>query len=601
MNWEAWAAVAAVVVLLVGLARNWAPPDLLVLCVLACLVLAGELTGSERLPSAHDAVAGLANTAVVTVGALFVVVSGLVQTGAMSRIARPLMGTGAKTVPAAQARLIFPVAGMSGFLNNTPVVAMFLPVVSDVCRRTGISPSKLYMPLSVATTLGGLCTLIGTSTNLVVSGLVADATTLDELRLFDPAWIGVPCCVAGLLYIMLTQRWLLPDRKPAISRAEDPREYSVEMFVPAQSPLVGQTIEQAGLRHLPGLFLVEIDRNGEVLAAVGPQEKLLASDRLVFVGHVESMVDLQKIQGLVPAVDPIFRLSSGQKERVLIEVVVSDRCPLLGSSIRDGHFRTVYNAAVIAVARSGRRISGRMGDVILQAGDSLLVEARPSFVAELRDSPDFYLVSGVENSAALRHGRANLALAILLGLVVVASLEWVQMVTAALISALLMVATGCCTSSQAHKSIDWSVLLVIGGSLGVGLALNQSGAAEAIASTIIAAAGQSPWLVLAAVYLTTLLFTELITNNAAAVLVFPIAMASATSLGVSPMPFVMTVMMAASAGFATPIGYQTSLMVYGPGGYRFSDFLKFGIPLDLLLMAICVSLIPQFWPFALVP
>ncbi|MCA8986223.1 MAG: SLC13 family permease [Planctomycetaceae bacterium] len=597
MGWEAWIALSAVIVLLIGLARNWGPPEFIVLAVLLCLITAGELTGSPRLPSASQAIAGLANSAVVTVGALFIVVAGLTQTGAMTRLARPLMGGTNVSIAGAQARVIFPVAGISSFLNNTPVVAMFLPVVNDLCRRTGISPSKLFLPLSIASTLGGLCTLIGTSTNLVVSGLAAKEPSLGELSIFDPAWIGIPCCLSGLIYIIVCQRWLLPDRKPVISRKDDPREYCVEMSVPVKSLLIGQTVEQAGLRHLPGLFLVEIDRQGEVLPAVGPQEKLREGDRLVFAGHVESMVDLQKIAGLVPAMDSVFRLGTGQSERSLIEVVVSDRCPLLGSTIREGHFRSVYDAAVIAVARSGRRVAGRIGDVVLQAGDTLLVEARPSFVEELRDSPDFYLVSGVENSMPIRHGRANLALGILAGLILLASMEWLEMVTASLLAAILMVATGCCSSGLARKSIDWSVLLVIGGSLGVGLALDRSGAALAISQSIIGVAGQNPWLVLAAVYLTTMLFTELITNNAAAVLVFPIAITSANSLSVNQMPFVMAVMMAASAGFATPIGYQTSLMVYGPGGYRFSDYLRFGIPLDLLLMVICVVLIPVIWPF----
>ncbi|MEZ6062597.1 MAG: SLC13 family permease [Planctomycetaceae bacterium] len=597
MTWEAWLAITTIVVLLISLARNWGPPDLLVLAALVLLLIVSELTGTKHLPGTAEAVQGFSNPAVITVGALFVVVTGLVQTGAMTRLTKPMLGGGTSGIPAAQAKLILPVAGLSAFLNNTPVVAMFMPFVSDLCRRTGISPSKLYMPLSSAATLGGLCTLIGTSTNVVVSGLISSETDLPELGLFDPAWIGVPCCLAGLAFIMLTQRWLLPDRSPAISRSDDPREYSVEMSVPEGSPLAGRTIEQAGLRHLPGLFLVEIDRNGDVLAAVGPEERLRALDRLVFVGGVESMVDLRKIRGLVPAADPVFQMTTRQTARSMIEVVVSDRCPLLGSSIRDGHFRSVYDAAVIAVARSGRRIPGRIGDIVLQPGDTLLLEARPSFVAELRDSPDFFLVSGIDDSAPVRHNLAPAAIAISLGLVIAASFQVLEMMTAALLAAGMMVATGCCTASEGRRSVDWSVLLVIGASLGLGKALDQSGAAGTIAANIISLAAGSPIRVLAAVYITTVLFTELITNNAAAVLVFPIALASAESLGVSVMPFAMAVMMGASAGFATPIGYQTSLMVYGPGGYRFSDYLRFGIPLDLLLMAICIVLLPIIWPF----
>ena len=544
MIWEAWFAVAVVLILLTGLARNWAAPDLLVLGSLVLILVVGELTGTKALPGLAEATAWFANPAVLTVGALFVVVAGLVQTGAMMRFATPLLGR-PTSIASAQTRLMLPVAGLSAFLNNTPIVAMFLPVVADLSRRTRISPSLLYMPLSCAATLGGLCTLIGTSTNLVVSGLIAARTDLGQLSLFTPAWIGLPCCVSGVGFILLTQRWLLPDRNPAIGLSDDPREYSVEMSVPADSPLIGQTIEQAGLRHLPGLFLIEIERSGDLLTAVGPKERLAAGDRLVFVGVVESVVDLRKIRGLTHALDAVFRLDGPQAARGLIEVVVSNRCPLIGSSIRDGHFRSVYGAAIVAVARSGRRVEGRIGDIVLQPGDTLLLEASRSFARERRDSPDFYLVSGVEDSTPLRHDRACVALGLLLVLVVTASFEWLSMATSSLLTAAAMIGTRCCTSAEARRSIDWSVLLVIAGSLGIGRALEQSGAAEIIAGRIIDLAGGHPHLVLAAVYVTTMLFTEVITNNAAAVLVFPISLAAATSLGVSVMPFAMAVLVGA--------------------------------------------------------
>jgi Trk K+ transport system NAD-binding subunit len=282
------------------------------------------------------------------------------------------------------------------------------------------------MPLSTAATLGGLCTLIGTSTNLIISGLIASETNLGTLGLFEPAWVGLPCCIVGLLYVILTQKWLLPDRRPPINRSDDPREYSVEMMVMQNSPLVGQTVQQAGLRHLPGLFLIEIDRQGDVLAAVTSEERLQADDRLIFVGVIDSLVDLQRVRGLVPAVAPTFSLKESGTSRSLIEVVVSNRCPLRGSSIRDGQFRSVYNAAVIAVARDGRRIPGRLGDIVLETGDTLLLESRPSFVEELRDSPDFFLVSGVDNSAPFRHRLAPCAIGILVAMVLLASFHWLE-------------------------------------------------------------------------------------------------------------------------------------------------------------------------------
>lgn len=596
MSWEAWFTIGVVVLLIVGLARSWAAPDLLLLGGLTVLMVAGVASQSDRLPSPTDAVAGFSNSGLLTVGVLFVVVAGLVQTGAMTLITRPLLGL-PSSVLSAQARLLIPVVGLSAFLNNTPVVAMFMPVVDDLCRKTGISPSKLFLPLSYAAIFGGICTLIGTSTNLVVNGLVISQAKMPSLGMFDITWIGVPCALAGLAYLLLFNRWLLTDRKPPISFSDDPRQYTVEIIVQASGPLAGQTIEQAGLRHLPGLYLVEIERDGQILPAVGPQEHLQASDRLIFVGIIESVVDLRKMRGLTPATDQMFKLDAPRTQRSLIEAVVSDRCPLIGKSIREGRFRSHYNAAVIAIARSGKRINAKIGDVVLQAGDTLLLEAHASFAEEQRNSSDFFLVSRIENSTPPRHERAWVALSILVAMVGLVTLEWLDMLTAAMIAGGLMILTRCCTGPEGRRSVDWSVLIVIGAALGVGQALETSGAAQVIAGNLIGFAGGNPWIILAVVYFITMIFTEVITNNAAAVLVFPIALSSAQSLDVNFMPFIMAIMIAASAGFASPIGYQTHLMVYGPGGYRFSDFLRVGIPLDLLIMAVTVTLTPLIWPF----
>ncbi len=596
MPWEAWFTISIVVLLIVGLARSWAAPDLLLLGGLTVLMVAGVASQSDKLPSPTDAVAGFSNSGLLTVGVLFVVVAGLVQTGAMTLITRPLLGL-PSSVLSAQARLLVPVVGLSAFLNNTPVVAMFMPVVDDLCRKTGISPSKLFLPLSYAAIFGGICTLIGTSTNLVVNGLVISQAKMPSLGMFDITWIGVPCALAGLAYLLLFNRWLLTDRKPPISFSDDPRQYTVEIIVQASGPLAGQTIEQAGLRHLPGLYLVEIERDGQILPAVGPQEHLQASDRLIFVGIIESVVDLRKMRGLTPATDQMFKLDAPRTQRSLIEAVVSDRCPLIGKSIREGRFRSHYNAAVIAIARSGQRINAKIGDVVLQAGDTLLLEAHASFAEEQRNSSDFFLVSRIENSTPPRHERVWVALSILVAMVGLVTLELLDMLTAAMIAGGLMIFTRCCTGPEARRSVDWSVLIVIGAALGVGQALETSGAAQVIAGNLIGFAGGNPWILLAVVYFITMIFTEVITNNAAAVLVFPIALSSAQSLDVNFMPFIMAIMIAASAGFASPIGYQTHLMVYGPGGYRFSDFLRVGIPLDLLIMAVTVTLTPLIWPF----
>jgi di/tricarboxylate transporter len=452
------------------------------------------------------------------------------------------------------------------------------------------------MPMAFAATFGGCCTLVGTSTNLIVHGLML-SNGYHGFGMFDLAWVGVPSAIAATTFMLLFSERLLPDRKPAITRQDDPRQYTVEMTVLADGPLVGLSIEQAGLRHLPGLFLMEIERGGEVLAAVSSRQRLVAGDRLVFVGVLDSVVDLQKMRGLARAEETAFQLDAPPTHRQLIEAVVSDRCPLVGSSIRAGQFRTVYDAAVVAVARAGQRVSGKIGDIVLRPGDTLLLEAHRDFVTRQRNSNHFFLVSGVENSQPVRRDRAWAALAILVAMVVVASFGWLDLLTAAFIAGGLMIVLGCCSMGQARQSVDWSLLVVIAAALGIGQAISTSGLATLVADEIIGLAGGNPWLVLAAVYFVTTVFTELVTNNAAAVLVFPIAVAAAKSLGVDLMPYVVAIAIGASAGFATPFGYQTNLMVYGPGGYRFTDYQRLGIPLDLIFMAVTVALAPLVWPF----
>ena len=351
------------------------------------------------------------------------------------------------------------------------------------------------------------------------------------------------------------------------------------------------------MRQLPGLYLAEIDRAGRIIPAVSPQETLMGGDRLLFVGVTESVVDLQKIRGLIPAPEQLFKLSTPRPQRILVEVVVSNSSPVVGKSVREGRFRTLYNAVIIAVARGGERLRGKVGDVVLQPGDTLLLEAPPSFAQTQRNARDFFLVSRVENSSPPRFERSILALSILASMVATVALGWLTMLEAAVLAAGLMLITRCVSGGAARRSVDWQVLIVIAASFGLGQALEVTGAAESIAQSLVQLAGGNALLSLAVIYGITTLFTEMITNNGAAVLMFPIALATATNLGVDITPFAIAIMMAASASFATPIGYQTNLMVYGPGGYRFTDYLKIGVPLNLLMGAVTLSVAPWVWSF----
>ena len=589
MTWEGWFSVAVVALVVGLLAATRLAADIVLVAGVTILLLSGVLTPPEAL-------AGLANEGMATVAVLYVVAAALRETGAIGWMVQGVLGR-PRNLSGAQLRLMAPVVGLSAFLNNTPVVAMFLPAVVDWARQNRLPVSKLLIPLSYAAILGGTLTLIGTSTNLVVSGLMSAHPSLPGLAMFDITWVGLPSVVVGVTYLVFFGRWLLPDRKPVMSDLDDARQYTVEMMVQPGSPLAGKTIEEAGLRHLPGMFLVEIERDGAILPAIGPHQRLRDNDRLVFAGIVDSVVDLQRIRGLVPASDQVFKLAVPRPERCLTEAVVSDSCPLVGKSIREGRFRNVYNAAVIAVARNGERIQRKIGDIVLRPGDTLLLEAEPGFVDRQHNSRDFFLVSRLPDSRPLREDRAFIAVAILIGMVTVATLEWMPMLQAAMLAAGLLLLTRCITGNAARGAVDWEVLIAIAASFGLGHALEKTGAAQFIAASMIQLAQGDPWVTLAVVYLVTMLFTELITNNAAAVLVFPIALATSGSLGVSFMPFAIAIMMAASASFSTPIGYQTNLMVYGPGGYRFTDYFRVGIPLNLLLALVTISLAPLIWPF----
>jgi len=590
MTIDAWITVAVIALCFFFLAfTRWAADIVLLGGVTALLVL-GILTP-------EGALGGLSNPGMVTVGILFVVSAGLRETGAINWISEIVLGR-PKSTAHAQFRVMAPVAGMSAFLNNTPVVAMMIPAINDWARKHQLSVSKLFMPLSYAAIIGGTCTLIGTSTNLIVNGLLLEHSPDGGLSMFELAWIGIPCSILVFVFVLLASPWLLPERKSAINQFADVRQYTVEMMVDSNSSLVGKSVEEAGLRQLGGLFLIEIERRSHVLPAVSPHERLEGGDRLVFAGVVESVVELQKIRGLVPATNQVFKLNIPRPERAFIEAVVSSTNSLVGKTVKEGRFRSIYNAAIIAVSRNGAQLREKIGEIELQTGDTLLLEAPPSFVEQHRHSRDFFLISELEGHTTPRHEKALLSVSILIGMVVLVASGVLSMLKAALLAAGFMVVTRCLTGNVARRAVDWQVLIVIAASFALGQALQVTGGAAKISELIIGFAGSDhPIIALAAVYFATALLTSLITNNAAAVMMFPVVLSMAEAMGVSYMPFIIVLTVAASASFATPIGYQTNLMVYGPGGYQFSDYIRMGLPLTVMIGIVCLVIVPLVWPF----
>ena len=557
-----------------------------------------------------EAITGFSHETIFTIAGLLVVGAGLQMTGAIEFISRALLGQPKQGT--SLLRLIVPVSLLSAFMNNTPLVAFFLPIFVHVAKKLRVSPSKLLIPLSYASVLGGTCTLIGTSTNFVISAKMKEAG-LEGMGMWELAWIGIPVSIVGLFYIVtLGYRWL-PTRTDILEYAEShPREYTVELIVRPECGLIGSTIRKSGLRDLPGLYLYAIERGGERLSPVDPEQLLLIDDTLCFSGVVSTILDAQKIRGLdpidhheqilphpalstLPAAQgvPTAAPRSGNQ---LCEVVISPTSPLVGISVKEADFRSRYHASIVAVHRSGEKIELKIGQIVLQPGDTLLVDAPEDFARRWRNSRDFILVSGIEDSAPVDHRRAWIALSIFAFVVLGMTLVPKNAALFALIGAALTVLTGCTSSREANRNIDLPVLILIAAALGVSNALDRSGAADWLANVLITWA--QPFgkvAVLAVVVFLTGVLTELLSNNACAAIMGTLALAAAKTTGMDPRPLLLAVAVTSSYGFATPLGYQTNLTVYGPGGYKFADYLKIGIPLDIICWTMTIIIVPLVW------
>lgn len=587
MGYEAYLTLAIVMAVLITLIVSSIATDVILMSALAALVITGVLTPLEGL-------AGFSNPGVITIATLYIVAAGLKETGAIQWIAGRLLGQ-PNGVRQGLAKVVMPTSVMSAFMNNTAVVAMFIPSIQEWSKRVNIPASKLLIPLSYAAILGGTCTLIGTSTNLVVDGLMQ--STFDyKMGMFSLTWLGLPLLLVGGTFLYFFADRLLPDRQGTIEQLGNAREYSVDVIVDENGPLVGKTIEEAGLRNLSFGYLVEIHRGSRILSAVAPDTQLQAGDELVFIGAPECARELRQIHGLNPANGDVDKLKIASHERCLVEAVIGPEFVGLEQSIKDSRFRTRFQAAILSVSRNGQRITGKIGDIRLQVGDTLLLETGQDFVGQYRSRRDFLLVSAMNDSTPPAFSKAPFALYVLLGMVLLSASGLLSILEAAFLAAGAMLVTRCISVTKARRNIDLTVITVIAASFSLGEAMTKTGMAEQIAQWLMFG-GMSPWVMLAIVYVLTTLFTEVITNNAAAILMFPIAVSIAQQLGVDHMPFVIAVMFAASASFIMPLGYQTNLMVMGPGGYQTSDFLKIGIPMSIIVSVTSIVLIPFIWAF----
>jgi di/tricarboxylate transporter len=585
MSWEAWLTLAVLAVTIVLLVREVAAPSGVALGAVIVLLISGVIDTGQAL-------AGFSNPAPITVAALYVVAAGIERTGVLNRLVDVVIGR-SRGERATLGRLLLPSAGASAFLNNTPIVAMLSPAVSRWAERAGTAVSRLLMPLSFAAILGGMLTVVGTSTNIVVSGLLEDSG-LAPLGFFEVAKLGLPVSIVGLAFIVLLAPIALPERRPARRDIEDIREFMVEMNVVPGGPVDGMSVEEAGLRHLAGVFLVQVERDGTPVGAVGPEFALAGGDRLRFVGNALEVADLQARSGIETVATQSGGIPSGRM--AFYEAIVGVGSTLLGRSLREVGFRQRYQAAVVAIHRADQRVSGKLGDNKLRVGDTLLVLASEEFWEQWHASADFLLVSRVDEADPARSSRAASALLIGVGVIVFASTGMLSILEASLLGAGATVLTGALTTGEVRDAVDVDVVILIASSFGLGAALTTTGLAQRLADAIVTGLdGLGGPVVLIGIAMATLLLTELITNNAAAVLVFPIAIAAAADIGADPRAFAVTVALVASASFLTPIGYQTNTMVWGPGGYRFGDYARLGLPLTLTTLTAVAVAAPMWW------
>lgn len=577
-------------------------PDFVAFLALGALLLIGQAGSAlgfvdpAQWITLSEAFSGFSNPAVVTVAAMFVLSAALQRTGALGGLARALSRLGRSPTVLAMVLMVL-VGVVSAFVNNTAAVAVFLPLVLTLCARKGIAPARMLIPLSFASQFGGVCTLIGTSTNLLVSSISQKAGH-GPFGLFELTGLGGVMMTAGVLYLALVGRWLLPARRTAeLTETYQLREYMTELRVLPDSPLIGKTVAETRLGERHDVLILEIIRDQRMIWNPDAQP-IQAGDILLVRGNVRSLMD---VRGRVRVeIEPEFKLKDAtleSQELTLVEALVAPRSRLAGRTLAEADFRGHHDAIVLALQRAGHFVREQIARVPLRFGDALLLLLPKADVSRLRATDELIVLSEVE-APPLGGRRALTALAITAGVVALAGLNILPITVSALCGCLGLVLTRCLRVEEAYEAIDWQVIFLIAAVLPLGLALERSGAALILSRQVVDLVGSlGPVAVLAVFYLLAAVLTEFMSNNAAAVLLAPVAISAAAGLGVDPRPLLMAVTFAASTSFATPVGYQTNTMVYGPGGYRFTDFTRVGVPLNLLFWGLSVWLIPLFWPF----
>lgn len=587
---HAWITIVTVFVMFSTLLLTKLRTDLVFLCAIAILFVTGVL-------DAKEAFSGFSSASVVVVGVLFIVVTGLTYTGVLQWIVKHLLGQ-PDSYSKAVVRLMLPVAALSSFLSNTTVVSLFVRIVKMWSHKLGVSPSKLLIPLSYASGMGGVCTLIGTPPNLIISGLYADNTG-HPMNIFATAVPGLFCLFVGVLSVIAMRR-MLPVRKAPESAFESTSEYTVELQVPSDNPYIGQTLGEAGLYTVKGGSLLEVYHFDEVPSPVTENEYILGGDHLVYAGQIDEILELVETHGLVSANHHVFSLNEIDHNRQLRTAYVTFGSPLIGTTISKSDFERKNNMTLVAVARRGMRISDPPRQVVLRAGDTLLLDCPPHMNMDtdrLVSQLHFF-----DNEQLPNIGPKTLISSfIMLAMVVLSALGVMPLLHCAFLAAGAMLIFRCCTPEQAMKSINGEILMVFAGSVVLGLALQKTGVAERLAFGILDICGTNPIVVMTSICLVGTFITEFISNTAAGAMFFPIMYQAAEHLGYEPYPFLIALMISVSSSFATPIGSPTHMLVYGPGGYRFSDFMRIGLPMNFIILAANIFIVNIVYPLPPLP
>ena len=585
LSFHAWIVIATIILVFGLMLFTKLAPDFVFLGGMTILMVTGALPVDKVL-------SGFSSSSVVLVGALFVVIAGLVHTGVMQWIVRYCLGT-PKSYNMAIFRLMTPVAALSSFLNNTTVVALFINVVKIWAKKLNVAPSKLLIPLSYASGMGGICTLIGTPPNLLISGFYMDQTH-EQLSIFTPALAGLFCLTVGILATIAMKK-LIPERTSPEEALENSQNYTVELLVPSDAKFIGETLKDAGLFQVEGGHIIEIIRfDKEIISPVSEDEFIFGGDRLVFSGQVDEILKLRNSHQLVNAAHHVFSVNEVDSNRKLRMANVRFSSSLVGTRMVDTDFEERNNMVLIAIAREGERINQSPREIVIEKGDTLLLECPPRSKSESALTPDLQFF---ESSLIPQEGKKTLTSSlILLAMIICSSLNIIPLLQASFLAAFAMIILRCCSINQARESIDWGLLMVFAGSISLGSAIEYTGIATKIAEGILSVCGSNPMFALAGICFAATFLTEFTSNTATAAIFFPITYQIAVTLGVNPLTFCVALMIAVSSSFATPIGSPTHMMVYGPGGYRFVDFMRIGLPMNFIILAADLFIVPLLFP-----